>query len=80
VAQIGREIAELELDDMRELLGRRPVDVRAGQRAINELVLAAGADMDATLTRYFYRHALREQALMRGGLGRAEQARTTPIE
>jgi len=80
VAEIGREIAELELNDMGELLGRRPVDVRAGQRAVNELVLAAGPDLDATLTRYFYRHALREEALMRGGLGRAERARTSPIE
>jgi len=80
VAEIGREIAALELDDMSELLGRRPMDVRAGQSAINELVLAAGPDMDATLTRYFHRHSLREEALMRGGLGRAEHARTTPIE
>jgi len=80
VAEIGREMAELELDDMGELLGRRPADVRAGQRAVNELVLAAGPDLDATLTRYFYRHALREEALMRGGLGRAEHARTSPIE
>jgi aminoglycoside phosphotransferase (APT) family kinase protein len=80
VAEIGREIAALELDDMSQLLGKRPADVLAGHRAINELVLAAGPDLDATLTRYFYRHALREEALMRGGLGRAEHARTTPIE
>ena len=79
LAEIGREIADLELADMAALLGHRPADVRTGQRAINELVLKSGSDMDETLTLYFYRHALRETALMRGALGRAEHARTTPL-
>ena len=43
------------------------------------LVRKAGPDMDETLVRYFHRHAQREEARMRGGMGRAENATTSPI-
>ena len=79
LAEIGPEIEALELDDLARLLGRRPASVREGQRELNELVKRAGADLDAELTRYFHRHASREEALMRGAMGRAEGARATPL-
>lgn len=79
VAEIGHEIAALELDDMQALLGTRPNTVRDGHRALEALVRRAGTELDRPLVEYFYRHALREEALMRGGLGRAEHAKMAAI-
>jgi aminoglycoside phosphotransferase (APT) family kinase protein len=79
LAEIGPEIEELELADMARLLGQRPPSLREGHRAMDALVRRADPDLDAELTRYFHRHASREEALMRGGMGRAENARATPI-
>lgn len=79
LAEIGPEIEALELADLARLLGRRPASVREGQRLLNELVQQAGPDLDAELTRYFHRHASREEALMRGAMGRAEGAGATPL-
>lgn len=79
VAEIGAEMAELEIADMQSLLGHRPKSVKEGHRSMEALVRRADADMDDALIQYFYRHAKREVALMRGGMGRAEHARTSPI-
>ena len=79
-ALIGPEIEALELDDMAGLLGSRPRSLREGNREMEALVRRSGADLDETLALYFYRHALREEALMKGGLGRVEQAHTSPID
>lgn len=79
VAEIGPEIEALELDDMKTLLGKRPANLREGHRAVEDLVRKADADLDTALIQYFYRHSLREEALMRGGLGRAEHAKASPI-
>lgn len=79
IAEIGAEIGELELDDMQTLLGSRPKSVKDGHRAMDKLVRQAGPDMDRALIQYFHRHAQREEALMRGGLGRAESAKASPI-
>jgi len=78
-AEIGPEIEQMELQDMQSLLGQRPSSVTAGQRAVDTLVRDSGPDMDEVLVRYFHRHALREQALMQGGMGRAEHARVSAI-
>jgi aminoglycoside phosphotransferase (APT) family kinase protein len=79
LAEIGPEIGDLELADMARLLGRRPASLREGHRAVEALVRRAGPELDPELVRYFHRHAAREQALMRGGMGRAENARATPL-
>jgi aminoglycoside phosphotransferase (APT) family kinase protein len=78
-AEIGPEIEALELADMQALLGKRPASVVAGHREIDALVRVAGSDLDAELVRYFHRHAQREEALMRGGMGRAADARASAI-
>jgi len=78
-AEIGAELDALELDDMAELLEARPANLREGTRALETLVRRAGPEMDETLVAYFYRHAQRELARMRGGMGRAEHATTSPI-
>lgn len=79
IGEIGREIEALELTDMGQLLGSRPASVREGHRALDALVRRAGPELDEPLTRYFHRHARREEALMRGAMGRAEGARISPI-
>jgi len=68
-----------ELDDMGELLGRRPKSVREGHRAVDAFVRGAGPDADATLVEYFHRHARREEALMEGALGMCEGANLSPL-
>lgn len=78
-AVIGPEIESFELDDMKALLGHQPRSVVEGHRAVETLVRASGPERDEELVRYFHRHAHREEALMRGGMGRAENARTSPI-
>lgn len=78
-AEIGPEIESLEIDDMQALLGQRPRSVVAGHRAVEDLVRTSGPERDEEFVRYFHRHARREEALMLGGMGRAANARTSPI-
>jgi aminoglycoside phosphotransferase (APT) family kinase protein len=79
ITEFGREIEADDLDDMKPILGRRPKDRHEGMLAMQEFVLRAGPEMDAELTRYFYRHAMREEALMRGAMGRVENAVVSPV-
>lgn len=79
VSFIGREIEQLELDDMQTLLGWRPKDMVQGQQAMDELVMRADADLDKALIGYFHRHAQREAALMQGAMGRGANAQVSPI-
>ncbi|MEM9174853.1 MAG: phosphotransferase [Myxococcota bacterium] len=77
--RLGAAFEAQELDDMGELLGRRPSDVEEGHRAIHRLVLEAGPERDEAFVRYFYRHARREEALMEGALGMCEGAQLAPL-
>lgn len=79
LAMLGRQIEAIELDEMGSLLGRRPASLREGNLALDRFVTDAGPDLDETLIRYFHRQSARERALMRGGMGRAEHAVTSPI-
>ncbi len=79
LTEIGRQIEADDLDDMKVFLGRRPKDRREGMVAMDEFVRRAGPELDAELTRYFYRHAMREEAVMRGAMGRVENAVVSPI-
>jgi aminoglycoside phosphotransferase (APT) family kinase protein len=77
--RLGPAFDAQELDDMASLLGRRPANVREGQRALHQLVLEAGPERDEALIRYFHRHARREEALMEGALGMCEGAELSPL-
>ncbi len=79
LTEFGREIEADDLDDMKLILGRRPRDRHEGMLAMDEFVRRAGPDLDAELTRYFYRHAMREEAVMRGAMGRIENAVVSPV-
>jgi aminoglycoside phosphotransferase (APT) family kinase protein len=77
--RLGPAFAAAELDDLGELLGRRPASPAEGQRALDRGVREWGSRREAELVRYFHRHALREEALMRGALGLAEGRSLSPI-
>lgn len=79
LTEFGREIEAQDLDDMKQILGRRPQNRHEGMLAMEEFVHRAGPEMDAELTRYFYRHAMREEAVMRGAMGRIENAVVSPV-
>lgn len=68
-----------ELDDMGELLGKRPTNVQEGHRLVDRLVRDSGVDRDEDFIRYFYRYARREEALMEGALGLCEGAQLAPL-
>jgi len=75
----GAAFEAQELDDMGELLGRRPKTASEGHRAVDAYVRGAGPERDAALVQYFYRHARREEALMEGALGMCEGANLSPL-
>ena len=77
--RLGVAFDEQELDDMAELLGKRPSDVTEGHRAMHQLVLDSGPERDEAFIRYFYRHARREEMLMEGALGMCEGAQLAPL-
>jgi aminoglycoside phosphotransferase (APT) family kinase protein len=75
----GPAYAAAELDDLGELLGRRPASLLEGQRALERGVREWGPSREEALVRYFHRHAVREEALMRGALGLAEGRSLSPV-
>jgi hypothetical protein len=75
----GPAFEDQELDDMGELLGKRPANVKEGHRQVDALVRGATPDRDEELIRYFHRHARREEALMEGALGLCEGAELSPL-
>lgn len=77
--RLGPAFEEQELDEMGELLGKRPADVREGHRQVDALVRTAGPEKDEVLIQYFYRHARREEMLMEGALGMCEGAQLAPL-
>lgn len=80
VQQIGGEIEQLELDDISRLLGRKPDNLQQATRELDKLVRESGPERDEEFARYFYRHGMREVALMEGAMGRAANASTTPLD
>jgi aminoglycoside phosphotransferase (APT) family kinase protein len=79
LTEFGREIEADDLEDVKAFLGTRPKNRHEAMVAMDRFVRSAGPDMDAALTRYFYRHAMREEALMRGAMGRVENAVVSPV-
>lgn len=79
LTEFGREVEADDLEDVKAFLGTRPKNRHEAMVAMDRFVRSAGPDMDAELTRYFYRHAMREEALMRGAMGRVENAVVSPV-
>ncbi|MFK7898448.1 MAG: phosphotransferase family protein [Myxococcota bacterium] len=78
--RVGPAFEAQELDDMGELLGRRPGTVKEGHRLVDQLVRDSGPDRDEAFIRYFHRHARREEMLMEGALGMCEGAELAPLK
>jgi aminoglycoside phosphotransferase (APT) family kinase protein len=79
IEALGPAFEAQELEEQGELLGKRPTNTREGQIALDALIERSGPERDAEFVRYFYRHAVREDALMRGALGAGEDARLQPL-
>ncbi len=77
--RLGPALDAQELDDLGRLLGRRPATLREGYRALDGLVRKEGQQREEELVRFFHRHALRAQALMRGAMGMAEHSVLQPV-
>lgn len=75
----GPAFRELEQSDTAALLGRTPGSREEGVRELTALVRDAGPERDAELVQFFYRHAVRNEALMSGALGAGETAVLHPV-
>lgn len=69
-----------ELDDLGEILGRRPASTLEGRRALDRFIREHGEQHEEALVRHFHRRALRQESLMRGALGMAEGRALSPID
>jgi aminoglycoside phosphotransferase (APT) family kinase protein len=78
--EIGRQLEQDTLDDLHQLLGKRPTDVMQGNQLLEEFVNTQneGGRHDVTLLTLFHRRNLRAQA-MNGPAGSA-MARHIPIQ
>lgn len=75
----GAALESDDLDDLAPILGRRPASWAEADAALEALVLEAGPERDAELTRYFHRRLLREEALLQPSLRELEGARMPPL-
>jgi hypothetical protein len=78
--EIGRQLVSDDLDDLHQLLGKRPDDVFEGDRLLEDYVHTQNADgrNDVTLCQLFHRRNLRAQ-MLNGPTGSA-MARHIPIQ
>lgn len=81
IGRYGAAFEAQELDEMGEILGARPADLEAGTVELERYV-QSGTRTDVqqeALVRFFYRHAVREERLMKGALGAGEGATRQPV-
>jgi len=70
-----------ELDDLEAILGYRPATIAHAQAALERLISEAGPELDAQLVRYFYRHFIRQEAMLEPAMGEMAVTGTlSPIE
>jgi hypothetical protein len=68
--EVGDSLTDADLDDLHDLLGRRPSDWQEGDAALEEFVVADGGAHDEELVRLFHRRFLRYKLTL-GPLGSA---------
>lgn len=71
----GPQLQSEDLDEVGELLGRRPSTWREADEALEAFVLEAPPDLDGPLARYFVRRCLREESLLAPAMREIEGAR-----
>ncbi|MCU1487971.1 MAG: putative protein kinase [Actinomycetia bacterium] len=73
--ELGRQVVVADLDDLAELLGRRPTTWQDGDAELEDFVLADGGEHDEQLVHLFHRRLWRAHQLM----GPAGSAMTTHL-
>lgn len=76
----GDALESDDLDDVAELLGRRPATSAEADVALEELVLEAPPELDGPLARYFVRRCLREEALLAPAMRELEGAKVQLLD
>ena len=77
---MGPAIEAADLDDVSALLGRRPESWQQADAALEELVVAAGPDLDAEVVGLLHRRLLRQEALVDPVLRELCGARIQPLD
>jgi hypothetical protein len=69
---LGPALEAQDRDEVAAILGHRPDSWEQADAALEAFVRRASSKADAPLLRYFHRHVLRREALLRGALGELE--------
>jgi aminoglycoside phosphotransferase (APT) family kinase protein len=64
VDEIGRAVAERDLDEVAAVIGHRPPNWTESERELERFVIGAGPQSEATLIRLFHRRLERQRALL----------------
>ncbi len=78
--RMGPAIEAADLDDVAELLGRRPDSWSEADAALEELVLEEDPDLEVALVGYFHRRALRQEAIVDPVMRELRGATIQPID
>lgn len=71
----GPQLESEDLDEVGDLLGRRPATWREADEALEAFVLEAPPELDGPLARYFVRRCMREESLLAPAMREIEGAR-----
>jgi aminoglycoside phosphotransferase (APT) family kinase protein len=74
-AELGPALEADDLADVQRLLGARPADAAAADAALEEFVLAAPPERDASILELLHRRLLRQEAIMQPVMRELEGAR-----
>lgn len=79
--KLGPAIDSIELDDLEAILGHWPANLEEGNAALTKLIADAGPEQDEMLIRYFYRHLIREETMLKPAMGEmAILGKLSPID
>ncbi len=78
--ELGEAVEAANLDDIGDLLGKRPSDWREADEALERFVVHAGPDDDERLLRYFHRRVCRQEDLLAPAMRELEGASVQRID
>lgn len=67
--KLGPAMDSLELDDLEAILGYRPNSIPEGKAALQKQVIESGPERDEEFIRYFYRHFIRQETMLKPAMG-----------
>jgi len=77
--RLGPQLEAEDLDDVAQLLGKRPSTWQEADAQLEELVLASGPERDDEFIRYFHRRLCREESLLYPVLREQQDASLPPL-